>query len=157
MIQFDFGYKLIMGTKLKSFILSAGLIALVSTGFGHLITTQISTKDSLGGKWYLQSSGTDTSFRHIPELQFDIQKRHFTGSTGCNRISGNFHFSGDSLYFNENMITTRMFCEGVDEQGFLKKLISITNYTFKKGRLILLSKGSKVFIWSRKPATLKTP
>jgi heat shock protein HslJ len=84
-----------MLTKLKSFILMALLFAslfVLSAQFKP--TTDSVNKKSwsisdLEGKWYLQIvPENDSSNNRIPEIQFDINQNRFSGTTGCNQMSG---------------------------------------------------------------------
>jgi heat shock protein HslJ len=144
-----------MHTKLKSFILTALLFALLS-GLSAQIQTAPQPKNTQGivaleGKWYLQPVlDSDTSTGHIPDIRFDIKQSRFTGNTGCNQMSGNFLATDTSLHFSDNMITTRMTCIGYNEVAFLQNLLRIDNYKFKNGLLILTIKGVEVSRWSRK-------
>jgi heat shock protein HslJ len=144
-----------MHTKLKSFILTALLFALLS-GLNAQMQTAPRPKNTQGimalvGKWYLQPAlDSDTSTGHIPDIRFDIKQSRFTGNTGCNQMSGSFLATDTSLHFSDNMITTRMVCIGYNEVAFLQNLLRIDNYKFKNGLLILTVKGVEVSRWSRK-------
>jgi heat shock protein HslJ len=147
-----------MSAKLKSFILTALLFALVS-----VVNAQVQPDSSvaihkkpqgvnaLKGKWYLQPVlASDTATGHIPEIQFDISQSRFTGNTGCNRMSGSFVATDTSLQFSNKMITTRMACTGYNESAFLQNLLRVDNYKFRRGVLIFTVDGMEVFRWTRK-------
>ncbi|HXB29183.1 MAG TPA: META domain-containing protein [Puia sp.] len=105
----------------------------------------------LEGKWYLQIVPVnDSSNNRIPEIQFDIKQNRFSGTTGCNQMSGSFEATDSTLHIDDKMITTRMFCPGYDETTFLHKLLKIDGYHFKNGQLILTSKNDIISQWSRK-------
>lgn len=105
----------------------------------------------LEGKWYLQSDPVnDSSNNRIPEIQFDIKQNRFSGTTGCNQMSGSFIADDSTLHFSDKMITTRMFCPGYDEPSFLQNLLKIDGYHFKNGWLMLTSKNVVIFRWVRK-------
>src|SRR3954468_22762342 len=66
---------------------------------------------TLAGTWMLQPTlPSDTLTGKVPTLTFNLTTQKFTGNTGCNQMSGHFFISGDSLTFDENMITTKMSC-----------------------------------------------
>ncbi len=110
----------------------------------------------LDGKWYLQIvSVKDSMNNHIPEIQFDVKQNRFTGTTGCNQMSGTFIADDSTLHISDKMITTRMFCPGYDETSFLQNLLKIDRYQYKNGLLILTSKNEVISQWShRKHARL---
>jgi heat shock protein HslJ len=155
-----------MSSKLKSFMLTALLIALVSGLNAQSPVTPDSTVKKppvrklgvagLRGKWYLiPALDSDTASGHLPEISFDITKLGFTGNTGCNRMSGTFTATDDSLNFSDKMITTRMSCVGYNESAFLQNLLRVDTYKFRKGVLVLMVNGVEVSRWMRKAATPK--
>jgi heat shock protein HslJ len=108
----------------------------------------------LEGKWYLQIvSVNDSSNNRIPEIQFDTKQNRFSGTTGCNQMSGSFIADDSTLHFNDKMITTRMFCPGYNETAFLQNLLKIDGYQFRNGWLILTSKNAVISRWNRKKLT----
>ena len=108
----------------------------------------------LEGKWYMQMvSVNDSSNNRIPEIQFDITQKRFSGTTGCNQMSGSFTADDSMLHISDKMITTRMFCPGYDESAFLQNLLKIDGYHFDNGWLMLTSKNAVISKWShKKPA-----
>jgi len=110
----------------------------------------------LNGKWYLQIvPENDSSNNRIPEIQFDISQKRFSGTTGCNQMSGSFIADDSTLHINDKMITTRVFCPGNDETAFLQNLLKIDGYHFENGWLMLTSKNAIISKWGRKkPARL---
>jgi heat shock protein HslJ len=150
-----------MCTKLKSFILTAllfGVLYSVSaqTAEGSLPKEQKAGLANLSGKWWLVPVlPSDTSTGHLPEIDFDVQLARFSGSTGCNRMSGSFLVTDTSLHFSDKIITTRMACVGYNETAFLKNLLRIDGYEFKQEMLILTVGGVEVSRWTRKPVKVK--
>jgi heat shock protein HslJ len=149
-----------MLTKLKSFILTALLFASLFVISAQVNPTTDSTDkksrsiSDLEGKWYLQIlHENDSSNNRIPEVQFDIKQNRFSGTTGCNQMSGSFSATDSTLHISDKMITTRMFCPGYNETGFLQNLLKIDGYHFKNGWLILTSKNDVISQWSRKKPT----
>jgi heat shock protein HslJ len=109
---------------------------------------------TLGGTWFLLPVlPSDTATGMTPTLRLDLSKTHFTGSTGCNRMSGVFWYSGkdSSLAFNDKFITTKRACPGYDEKAFIKSLLHTDHYRLQNGRLTLLSDGNtELSRWTRK-------
>jgi heat shock protein HslJ len=157
MIGYDYRCKSNMLPKLKSFILSALLIASLYAisaqvkPVGESIIKNLHSISDLDGKWYLQTvPSNDPSNNRIPEIQFDTKQNRFSGTTGCNQMSGSFIASDSTLHISDKMITTRMFCPGYDEPSFLQNLLKIDGYHLENGRLILTSKNIVISKWIRK-------
>ena len=153
-----------MRAKLKSFLLTGVLFALLSGLHAQDSTVVDQPKKStpnpkMNGKWVLiPALDSDTAAGHIPEIQIDVKESRFSGSTGCNRMSGSF-FASDtaSIQFSDKMITTRMYCAGYDESAFLQNLLRVDNYKFRKGMLVFSVGTVEVLRWKRKPAAPKKP
>ncbi len=157
-------YLLNMRTKLKSFILTALLFALVSTVSAQADSTQTpapkktTANIKLNGKWWLiPASDSDTATGRIPDISFDVKASKFSGNTGCNRMSGTYVATDSVLQFSDKMITTRMYCAGYNESPFLQNLLRVESYKFRKGMLVLLVGEIEVSRWTRKnPQAKKT-
>jgi heat shock protein HslJ len=162
MIGYDYGNKYDMCTKLKSFMLFTLLIGLISCTAAQQTSMPteepIPKGDSITGKWYLiPVLPSDSSTGHLPEIEFNIKESHFSGSTGCNRMSGSFLITDTSLHFSDKMVTTRMYCAGYNEPAFLQNLLRVNRYKIESGQLIFLFGEEEVFRWSRKvPKPKKT-
>ena len=146
-----------MRTKLKSFLLTGLLFALLSGVSAQVDSIKVTAPKKpaligkLAGKWYLQpASENDTAMGRIAEISFDIKESRFSGSTGCNRMSGTFLATDSTLQFSDKMVTTRMFCSGYNESAFLQNLLRVESYKFKKGLLVLLVGEIEVLRWTRK-------
>jgi heat shock protein HslJ len=157
MIGYGYRCESNMLPKLKSFILIALLFASLFPISAEVKPTAESINkkswaiSDLEGKWYLQSVQINDSLNNrIPEIQFDITQKRFSGTTGCNQMSGSFIADDSTLHISDKMITTRMFCPGYDETAFLQNLLKIDGYHFKNGWLILTSKNIVISQWSRK-------
>jgi heat shock protein HslJ len=148
-----------MRTKLKSFILTALLFALLSVVNGQVKpANNTQALSALEGRWFLVPVlDSDTATGQIPELQFDTKQAKLSGNTGCNRMSGSFLATDSTLHISDKLITTRMACIGYNETTFLQNLLRVDSYKFNKGWLILSSKGLEISRWSReKPKPKKT-
>ena len=114
---------------------------------------------TLAGTWVLQPVlPSDTSTGKVPTLTFNFSSKKFNGNTGCNEMSGHFFINGDSLTFDENMITTRKACEGYNEKAFIGNLIKTNRYKIEDGVLQLMSDQTILSKWKRniKPTMNKT-
>ena len=80
-----------------------------------------------------------------PSLVINTSSRVFSGTTGCNSMSGSFNFSGNDLQFNKNISTSRMNCNDYDEAGFLAALKKVDSYNLN-GNLLELKQGSTVLL-----------
>ena len=110
---------------------------------------------TLAGTWVLQPVlPSDTAAGKIPTLTFNLATKKFTGNTGCNEMSGHFFLRGDSLMFDENMITTRKECEGYNEKAFIGNLIKTNRYKIEDGVLQLMSDQTILSKWKRNIKTM---
>lgn len=91
--------------------------------------------ERLKGKWILEYM-SPVNGKDVKQL-YKIQKPYLTfvdagkvaGNNGCNNIAGKYSTENEIIHFNtEKFISTRMFCEGVDEQAFLSVLKTINRY-----------------------------
>jgi heat shock protein HslJ len=151
-----------MGTKLKSFLLTASLFALLSGVYAQEDSVKMEAPKKpavitkLIGKWFLiPALESDTATGRLPEIQFDAKDTKFSGNTGCNRMSGTYLATDSTLHFSEKMITTRMFCAGYNESAFLQNLLRVDAYKFRKGMLIFTVGNVEVFRWKKKTSPPK--
>jgi heat shock protein HslJ len=155
--------KILMHTKVKSFILIAALFSLLTSLNGQSPQKGRASTNavSLQGKWYLQAVlPSDTSAGRVPEIIFDINQNDFSGNTGCNTMRGKVRITDSSIVFDDQIETTKMHCVGYNEEAFLKNLVRCDGYKIRNGMLILMVSGNESSRWSRqiiKPKkTLKT-
>jgi heat shock protein HslJ len=152
MVRYDYGWKIEMHTKVKSFILIVAL-------FAALPSLQAQTPEKgkalsglagLQGKWYLQAvMDSDTATGKNPEINFDVTRKQFSGNTGCNTMRGNFQATDSTIAFSEQMVTTKMLCVGYNEPAFLKNLIRSNSYRIQNGKLVLMVEGTEISRWTR--------
>jgi heat shock protein HslJ len=69
----------------------------------------------------------------------------FTGSGGCNRISGSFILKGTSIKFS-NIISTKMACDRLEQEGAFLKLLqeTVSAYTVDNNVLWLRDGASNI-------------
>jgi heat shock protein HslJ len=109
---------------------------------------------TLEGEWVLQPVlASDTAAGRLPRIHFTLSSKKFSGNTGCNEMSGSFFLRGDSLSFNEQMVTTRKACEGYNEKTFIDNLTKTNRYKIVDGVLQLMSDQTILSKWTRKVDT----
>ena len=81
----------------------------------------------------------------MPYLTF-VDDEKVAGNNGCNNIAGTYSLNGRMLLFDtEKFISTRMFCEGVDEAAFVNALKTINGYgVINDGTKLVLLTGDIV-------------
>jgi heat shock protein HslJ len=70
----------------------------------------------------------------VPDLQLDAPNRKVSGSTGCNRASGEFTVDGEEFKFG-NLATTKMGCPGYDETTYLTALGRVNRFRLNADQL----------------------
>ncbi len=72
----------------------------------------------------------------------------FSARTDCNGVGGEYTLNGNKITFTK-MMSTLMYCEGSQEQDYVKMLDQVQSYVFtSKGELILnlkLDSGNMIF------------
>mgnify|MGYP002639427965 CR=1 FL=1 len=76
------------------------------------------------------------------ELNFSKTDSSYYGNNGCNRIKGKFIVEENEVSFSQG-ISTKRYCEAVDEQKFYS-ILSSTNSIKLKKKILLLYKGDLV-------------
>ena len=75
----------------------------------------------------------------VPTLTLAGADRRAAGQAGCNRLTGSYEATGDSLRFGA-LATTRMYCPAMDmEQQFLAALAATRSYRATANELELLN------------------
>lgn len=98
-------------------------------------TTQLNGLDT---SWELQNQfGAQLNSKYIPQLIINSAEKKFYGNTGCNRMSGTFAFDEVKIKFNEQIITTKMACEGYNENDFINTLFKVNTYKIQDSVLEL--------------------
>jgi heat shock protein HslJ len=118
---------------------------------------QSSDSASIKGEWYLLPAlASDTATGSLPVLRLQLEERNFTGSTGCNRMSGSFRILGSAIQFEKDITLTKMACEGYNEKEFIMNLLRVDHYKIRDGVLWLMIGQTPVSKWVRKPEPQKT-
>ncbi|MEG1574573.1 MAG: META domain-containing protein [Bacteroidales bacterium] len=110
------------------------LVTMVGCGMGRKVLPE----DIMGKEWTLQKcevSGKEVAMGHeAPVLMFNDTVK-IAGSTGCNRIIGDYKLHGDSLTVNI-IGTTRMACPDMD---FEYNYLNVMKFPMK---IIVTDKGT---------------
>uniref|UniRef100_B8HJR5 DUF306 domain-containing protein n=1 Tax=Cyanothece sp. (strain PCC 7425 / ATCC 29141) TaxID=395961 RepID=B8HJR5_CYAP4 len=117
-------------------------------------TLPSSNSPSLSGqRWSLIEINGQPVNTNQPYIEFDTQQQgRFSGSSGCNLISGGFASSDSTLTFDE-IISTRRAC--IDPKGqqieadFLRALESVTRFEIQAETLRLLVGDRPVLVFRR--------
>ncbi|RPI14632.1 MAG: META domain-containing protein [Ignavibacteriae bacterium] len=73
----------------------------------------------------------------FPTLIFK-EANDVSGTTGCNTINGKYTVSGSTIKISD-MISTKMFCDDIDETTFLSILKNADSYKIQNEKLYLYS------------------
>ena len=133
-------------------ILAASLVACsrkrqeTTTTTQQQTTSTTSTDSLLNREWTLVTvNGQPVTLEKAPSLKLETEGNRASGFAGCNRFSGAFVVSGDSLHF-EPLAMTRMACEkGMDvENAFANALQGTRSYRVANGSLDLFGETGVV-------------
>lgn len=117
-----------------------------------------SYKNELLGKWTLEYmspvNGKDAKqlFKiQKPYLNF-VDEIKVAGNNGCNNIAGEYRAEGNSIqFFTDKFLSTKMFCEGVDEGAFPNTLKTVNRFdVIDNGNKLVLMTGDIVTMSFRK-------
>ncbi|EXJ13467.1 META domain-containing protein [Imhoffiella purpurea] len=95
--------------------------------------------------WQLVGYGTEDGFAEVPAdtkpAYFRFASGQVSGDTGCNRISGAYRASGETLAFDSGLATTRKACPKplmIQERSLLFALGLVAAYRIEGDRLLML-------------------
>jgi heat shock protein HslJ len=128
-----------MKRHLALVVLGVGLLVLAACGAsgsgqggGGDLTGKVWALSELAGKSLVPGSGITAEFSSTGEV---------SGSAGCNRYSGKYTVSGDSITFSSPMASTMMMCEQAvmdQESAYLKALGEAKTHTVSGDQLTLV-------------------
>lgn len=97
-----------------------------------------SIEDQLNGSWIVQNMwGIDSSKIKGAFITLDYATKSFSGSTGCNDISGNFSYTPDLSFFNKNISLTKNKCLSYNDKLFINLLLKINRFNIDSNTLEL--------------------
>ncbi|MBL8007263.1 MAG: META domain-containing protein [Ignavibacteria bacterium] len=114
----------------------------------------------LNRTWILKKLGDSVVsesdyMKSLPELSFDIEAGRFSGSGGCNRITGKVISAYNIIKF-ENPASTMMFCPGMEkEKSFLDALSRTTQYQIVRNELYLTNPDNILMVFQDTVSELK--
>ena len=89
---------------------------------------------------YRSDSGVNNVAPRSRPTEFRFEDGRFSGSTGCNRVQGDYRVEGTDFRFGEGLAATRMACPEPlmkQEAAIFKALQSVTRYRYVPDRLEL--------------------
>lgn len=103
-----------------------------------------------GTKWaVIEIEGAQINPKgEIPYLQLDRENKAFSGSSGCNRVSGKYELDGENLKFGRALMTRRACVDQNSqkiEMGMTQALEKINRFEIKNG-VLSLYEGDKVLL-----------
>ncbi|MCW3113647.1 MAG: protein of unknown function Meta and HslJ [Segetibacter sp.] len=104
---------------------------------------------------YKSTSTLDTTvqpfqyWKRMPSLTLNAARQVFTGTTGCNSMSGSFNFSNKDIQFGRNIVTSKMACNEYDESSFLAALKKADNYNLS-GNMLEIRQGNTLLLTFRR-------
>lgn len=93
---------------------------------------------ALNGTWRLDHlGGTAIALDELfpnekPTITFDVAGLRVSGSGGCNRYTGDFSVDNHTIQFGQ-IASTRMFCQGVQEDAYFQTLAKINRFSIGEG------------------------
>ncbi|CAA9533664.1 MAG: hypothetical protein AVDCRST_MAG96-3737 [uncultured Segetibacter sp.] len=85
----------------------------------------------------------------IPTVTLNAKNLVFTGTTGCNSMSGSFNFNNKDIQFGRNIITSKMSCNEYNETNFISALKKADNYTLNGNTLELKQGGTRLLTFKK--------
>lgn len=88
-------------------------------------------------------------WERTPSVTLNASNLIFTGTTGCNSMSGSFNFNNKDIQFGRNIVTSKMSCNEYNESNFISALKKADNYTLN-GNMLELKQGSTLLLTFKK-------
>lgn len=118
---------------------------------------QSGDRNTINGNWnmiFIHSPEFDPGVlfpEKQPYLRLDSSTLRASGSTGCNRFSGQFVAVNQQFRFAmDKMILTRMACKGPGEGIFLETIGRVNSYRLDNDTLVFLQDDTVLFRWKKK-------
>ena len=111
------------------------------------INKSINIQQITNANWQLKSiegfSDEENAVFVSAYLSFSASDSTYSGSNGCNMISGKFTASKNGVIFGDGLSTKR-YCQGINEQKFYEVLNSTNRIQIKKNVLFLFDEDKKL-------------
>ncbi len=138
---------------MKHLILACSFFSVVLSSYKPVTGSNIiaiNDTATIAGKWELMPvMPSDSATGTIPQLNFDLAAKKFSGNTGCNTMNGSFTTNKDAFSFGANMVSTKMACQGYNEKAFIDNLFKTNRYEIKDGVLQLMYNTTILSKWVR--------
>jgi len=138
---------------MKHRIIYMAAFVLTLCSFVLFINNSVAQKKAdqpIAGTWKLMPVlASDTATGNIPALRFNVAEGSFTGSTGCNAMTGNFTLNGTMLAFKEQMVDKKNMCQGYNEEAFMSSLLKVNHFKIENGVLLLMVDQTVLSKWVR--------
>jgi heat shock protein HslJ len=100
------------------------------------------------GSWSIDTMKRQAKIDAEPLINASIvfeANNRFSGKAGCNNMSGKFVLKGTSIKFSD-IITTRMYCDRMEQETVLLKLLqeNVSAYTVTESTLLLRDGSSNI-------------
>lgn len=114
----------------------------------------------INGNWQLEEiegkSVKEFKFPNSkPIINFSGNGQRLIGVNGCNQIFGSLNYVGNTFKWMGNLGSTKMFCEGTDDNLFTEKLNNANNFQTNGSVLELYENNNRVLTFSKKAETLE--
>ncbi len=130
-----------MVSKLTALCFGLALIGL--TGCKSKMDIAATVSQLVGSSWTLgelngsKLNPANYEMKGLPTLSFESADQ-VVGNTGCNGFSSKMKATAESVKFMPGPMT-KMFCEGVDENGFMDAINAANNIQLDGDNLVLLN------------------
>lgn len=133
----------------KVLIIAAIAIGLTACDTKKAVADSGNDPKLLNGAWELTyisgaTMGADQLYPNKkPLINFNIIESKVNGNTGCNSFTGEIlSIRPGEISFDDNMVMTRMFCEGQGETVFVNNLKSVKAFRLiDEGKTLQLTNG----------------
>ena len=123
-----------------------------STGGGADSNSDTDAAQLFGERWTLTGMGERSFNAGEPYIEFARGQRRFSGSTGCNRVSGSVEIDGARIRLSP-IISTKRGCPGEAqrvETSFLRALETMTRFEIQADTLRLYANDGAVLTFVRR-------
>jgi len=134
----------IMGVAILTLCMTACKTQSKASNSSSTENTSVSTADVLTGKSWnlieLFGNPVTVNKHNVAHLVFTAEDNRFSGSTGCNRISGAYQIAAPDRITFSQVVATRMLCIDMEvENKFLEALNTAGNFSIRNDTLTLNS------------------
>jgi heat shock protein HslJ len=84
--------------------------------------------------------------RGVPYITFGTDNK-ITGSSGCNSFSGSYNLNDAGGMNVSQVMSTKMYCEGVDEKAFFDTLDKVTTAKAENDKLTFMSGMNEIMVF----------